>query len=78
MARGKRLSIDEKIEKKKEEVFALKEKYDAAVAELSQLQKKRKEMQGKEILKAFESSDKSLEEILAFMSAGNGEEEEDE
>lgn len=65
------ISIDEKIEKKKEVVLAAKSRYDAAVKELDILMKKKRELQGKELLEAFANSDKSLEEILAFMSEKN-------
>ena len=62
------ISIDEKIEKQKEVVFALKDKYDAAVAELDKLQQKRKELQKKELMTAIENSGKSYEEIIAFLN----------
>ena len=65
------ISIDEKIEKQKEVVLAAKSRYDAAVKELDILMKKKRELQGKELLEAFANSDKSLEEILAFMSEKN-------
>ena len=72
MAR-KRITIDEKIERQKEVVFRLKDKYDAALAELDRLQQKRIELQSKELMKAIEKSGRSYEEILAFLS--NSEEE---
>ena len=62
------ISIDEKIEKQKEVVFALKDKYDAAVAELDKLLQKRKEIQKKELMSAIENSGKSYEEIIAFLN----------
>lgn len=65
------ISIDEKIEKQKQVVLAAKSRYDAAVKELDILMKKKRELQGKELLEAFANSDKSLEEILAFMSEKN-------
>ncbi len=67
MARRK-ISIDEKIEKQKEVVFALKDKYDAALAELDALMQQKKEMQKKELLEAIDHSDKSIDEILAFVT----------
>ena len=72
MAR-KRITIDEKIERQKEVVFRLKDKYDAALAELDRLQQKRIELQSKELMKAIEKSGRSYEEILAFLT--NSEEE---
>ena len=74
MAR-RNISIDERIEKQKEVVSKAKDKYDAALNELKIMMKKKQDLQGKELLNAFEKSDKSLDEILAFMS---GESEDDE
>ena len=69
------ITLDERIEKQKAVVFNLKDKYDQAVAELDQLhQKKKREMQSRELLKAFENSNRSLEEVLSFLN-GNDEEE---
>lgn len=68
------ISIEEKIDKQKEVVAKAKTKYDAALDELKILMKKKQEMEGKELLDAFVNSDKSLEEILAFMN-GNSENE---
>ena len=41
---GRSISIDEKIERQKEITFALKDKYEAAVAELDALIQKKKEL----------------------------------
>lgn len=62
------IPIEEKIEKQKEVVAKAKMKYDAALDELKILMKKKQEMEGKELLDAFVNSEKSLEEILAFMN----------
>ncbi len=62
------IAIDEKISRQKEVVSSLKDKYDAALDELANLMKKKQELQGKELLNAFMSSDKSLNEILEFMN----------
>lgn len=40
------ISIDEKIDRQKAVVLAIKKKYDAALAELDALQQKKKELQG--------------------------------
>ncbi len=61
------ISIDEKIGKQKEVVFAAKDRYEAELEKLTQLQKKKRELDGKELLKAFEDSDRSLEEVLKFL-----------
>jgi len=62
------ISLDEKIKKQKEVVVAAKDKYDAALNELNHLIKKKQDLQGKELLNALVKSDKSLDEILAFMN----------
>lgn len=61
------ISIDEKIAKQKETVFALKDRYETELEKLTQLQKKKRELEGKELLKAFEDSDRNLEEVLKFL-----------
>ena len=45
-----RMSIDEKIDQQKEVVLKIKEKYDAAVAELEKLMRKRDEIRNKKLL----------------------------
>ena len=69
-----RMSIDEKIDQQKEVVLKIKEKYDAAVAELERLMRKRDEARNKEILQAIAGSDKSYEEIMEFLTGGNKDE----
>lgn len=69
-----RMSIDEKIDQQKEVVLKIKEKYDAAVAELERLMRKRDEARNKEILQAIAGSDKSYEEIMAFLTGENKDE----
>lgn len=68
------ISIDEKIKRQKEVVATAKDKYDATLNELNILVKKKQELQGKELLNAFVNSEKSLDEILAFMSEEKGNE----
>jgi uncharacterized membrane protein YgaE (UPF0421/DUF939 family) len=63
--------IDEKISMQKEVVSAMKDKYDSALNELSALMKKKRELQGKELLNAFENSIRSLDEILTFLNENN-------
>ena len=61
------ITIDEKIKNAEAEVLNAKAKYDAAVEKLDALIVKKREIESKELLKAFEKSDRSLEEILAFL-----------
>ena len=68
------ISLDEKIEKAQKEVVVAKNKYDATVEELNKLLKKKKELRNQELLKAIESSQKSYEEIIHFLSCEKTEE----
>ena len=61
------ISIEDKINQQKEAVSKAKDRYDAAVAELEKLMKKRDEIRNKELLDAFASSDKSYDEIMEFL-----------
>ena len=68
MARTRRnISIDEKIEQQKQVVFQAKDKYEAALAELDRLQKKRDEARNKELMAAISNSNRSYEDIMAFL-----------
>lgn len=71
----KTVTLDEKIEKAQDAVFRAKDKYDAAVSELNALLKKKKELDNQKLVKSFESSSKTLDEVIAFM---NGEADTDE
>lgn len=62
------ISIEDKINQQKEVVSKAKDRYDAAVAELEKLMKKRDEIRNKELLDAFASSDKSYDEIMELLS----------
>ncbi len=68
MARTRnRISIEDKIDQQKQVVDKAKERYDSAVADLEKLMVKRNELRKKELWDAVASSDKSYEEILAFL-----------
>ena len=66
MARTKQ-TIDDRIKKAEEAVIKTKEKYEAALEELNLLVKKKKEMESKELMKAFEKSKRSFEEVVEFL-----------
>lgn len=66
MARTKQ-TIDDRIKTAEEAVIKTKEKYEAALEELNLLVKKKKEMESKELMKAFEKSKRSFEEVLEFL-----------
>lgn len=61
------IGIDEKIERQKQVVSHVKDKYDAELTKLEALMKKRRELQKKELIDAFETSDRTLAEILEFL-----------
>ena len=67
MARGRVISIDDKIEQAKARVSRTKGRYDEAVEELHQLQQKKQELQSKELVDAFLKSERSFEEIMSFL-----------
>jgi len=71
---ARRATIDEKIDQQKQVVFKAKDKYDAAVAELEKLMKKRDELRNKELLKAFAESEKSFDEVMDFLRGGDADE----
>ena len=61
-------ALDDKILKAKEDVQNYKEKYEAACATLKELEAKRDEQQKEELMALIKSSNKSYEEILAFLN----------
>lgn len=65
---GRKIDIDEKIERAQEDVIKAKKKYDETVEALEKLMTKKKELQQKELLQAFANSSKSYDEILKFLS----------
>ena len=67
------MSIKDEIEKQEEAVAKSKAKYDAGVKRLKDLYAKQDEMKKKELIKAVENSDKTYEEIMAFLMKDGGE-----
>lgn len=75
MARRK-VTIEDKIAQAESLVIKTKDKYDVALEELNRLLKKKRELEGKELMRAYEKSGRSLEEVLKFLgetSAGDEE-----
>lgn len=60
-------NIEEQITKQEEQVAKSKAKYDADVMKLKDLYAKKDEIKRKELFKAVEKSQKSYEEIMAFL-----------
>ena len=69
------IPLDEKIEKAQAAVLAAKEKYDRALDELEKLVAKQKQLDDQRILEAYHASDKTTEEIVAFLQSGGQHEE---
>ena len=67
------MSIKDEIEKQEEAVAKSKAQYDAGVKRLKDLYAKQDEMKKKELIKAVENSDKTYEEIMAFLMKDGGE-----
>ena len=61
-------ALEDKILKAQEDVQNYKEKYEAACATLKELETKRDEQRKEELMSLIKSSNKSYEEILAFLS----------
>jgi hypothetical protein len=70
---GRRITIDEKIERQKEVVSRIKDKYDAALDELEKLMQKREELRRKELMDAFVKSDRTYDEIMEFLKSNKKE-----
>lgn len=69
------ISLDEKIEKAEAVVAATKKKYDTALDELERLVTKRKQLDDKKVLEAYHASEKSIDEIIAFLQTTDREDE---
>ena len=63
--------LEKKIEKAQEQVSRTNKQYDAAVAKLSDLLDKRDALRRDELVKAIMKSDKTYEEVLEFLGAGD-------
>lgn len=70
------ISLDEKIEKAEAAVLAAKTRYDKALDELEKLVTKRKQLEDKRILEAYHESDKTADEIVAFLQSNDKEDAE--
>lgn len=75
MAGRRALTIEEKITKAQETVIQTKERYDKAVAELETLLAKQRAMQSEELLKLFANSNRTYDEVVAFLKEGMTEEQ---
>ena len=78
MAGRRQMSLEDRIKKAETVLIKAKEKYDVAAENLNRLVKKKKELESKELLQAYEKSDRSLEEVLAFLRGKDGSNDGDE
>lgn len=69
------IPIEEKVEIQKEQVSKTKDRYEAELAKLEKLMRKRDELHSKELMDAFTNSERSFEELMRFLA---GKEENDE
>ena len=70
MARASAMdALENKIEKAQVQVSRTKKQYDEAVSKLSDLLDKRDALRRDELVKAIMKSDKTYDEILAFLSS---------
>lgn len=73
-----RMTIEEKIERQKDVVSRIKDKYDAALDELDRLMQRRDEQNRKKILDAYEKGTCPADEIVAFIKSYEKSDENDE
>ena len=69
------MTIDEKIRQAQEQVIKTKAKYDEAVAILEELLEKKRAMQSEELLRLFTNSNRTYDEVAAFLKEGMTEEQ---
>ena len=65
-------AVELKIEKAQEQVSKTKKAYDTAIANLSELLDKRDALRLEELVKAIMKSNKTYEEVMAFLKTGKG------
>lgn len=71
-------ALESKIVKAQVQVSKTKKQYDAAVAVLSDLLDKRDALRRDELIKAIMKSERTYEEVLAFLDTGSEDDEDDE
>ena len=65
-------AVELKIEKAQEQVSKTKKVYDTAIANLSELLDQRDVLRREELVKAIMKSNKTYEEVMAFLQTGKG------
>ena len=69
------MTIDEKITQTQEQIIKTKAKYDEAIAALEELLAKKRAMQNEELLRLFANSNRTYDEVVAFLKEGMTEEQ---
>ena len=69
------MTIDEKITQTQEQIIKTKAKYDEAIAALEELLAKKRAMQNEELLRLFANSNRTYDEVEAFLKEGMTEEQ---
>ena len=69
------MTIDEKITQAQEQIIKTKAKYDEAIAALEELLAKKRAMQNEELLRLFANSNRTYDEVVAFLKEGMTEEQ---
>ena len=67
------IPIEEKIETQKELVSRAKDRYEAELDKLEKLMRKRDELRSKELMEAFANSERSIEEVMRFLTTSEEE-----
>ena len=65
-------AVELKIDKAQEQVSKTKKAYDTAIANLSNLLDERDSIRRDELVKAIMKSNKTYEEVMAFLNTGKG------
>ena len=69
------MTIDEKITQAQEQIIKTKAKYDESIAALEELLAKKRAMQNEELLRLFANSNRTYDEVVAFLKEGMTEEQ---
>ena len=69
------MTIDEKLAQAQKQIIKTKEKYDEAIATLEDLLARKRAMQNEELLRLFANSNRTYDEVVAFLKEGMTEEQ---
>lgn len=77
MARPRKQTIDEQLKKAQADYIEARKRCDELAKEITRLSQLKKEEMTKQLLDAMTNSNKSFEEVLAFINEGINDQEED-